>query len=86
MYWEAAPLKIAFGTWYEFESETQSGIESETVSGTQYEIELVPKYKSADVSLQIVVAVCRCQFADCSLFVAAKNVNFNSWYVVQNEE
>ena len=31
-------IAIAFGTWYEFESETQSGIESETESGTQYEI------------------------------------------------
>ena len=39
---------IAFGTWYESESERQSGIESETESGTQYE--WLPRYKSADCS------------------------------------
>ena len=59
-------IAIAFGTWYEFESETQSGIESETESGTEsgthYEIEWLPLYKSSDCSLQIAV---------CSLLVAA---------------
>ena len=78
-------IGIAFGTWYEFESETQSGIDSKTESGTQYEIEGLPRYKSSDCSWQITVAVCRLQFtvysfqiAVCSLFVAARNVNFIS--------
>ena len=74
-------IGIAFGTWYEFESETQSGIEIETESGTQYELEWLPKYKSADWSLQIGVSVCRLEFAECSLqFICCSyDVKFNSY-------
>ena len=80
-YWKLWKLVTQkYSTWSEFESETQSGIESETESGTEYEIEWLPK-----------ILVCRLQFAellfeDCSWFVAAKNVSFNSWNVVQNEK
>ena len=64
--WE---IGIAFGIWIWIWIETQSEIESGTESGTQYEIEWLPRYESADCSWKIAV---------CSLFVAAKNVNFNS--------
>ena len=53
---------MAFGTWYEFDSETQSGIESETESeteseiesGNQLEIKWLPRLQFADCSLQLI--------------------------------
>ena len=62
-------LGIAIGICIdEFESETQSGIKSDsgTESVRQYEIEWLPWYKSRDCRFQIVVSLCRFQFAYCS--------------------
>ena len=70
---------ITFGNQYEFESETQSGVKSETESGTQYKIEWLPRYKSADCSCCLQIAVQRMQFADCSLQIAVCILQFANY-------
>ena len=60
---------------FEFESETQCGIESETESGTQYQICVEsrsknPIFECETESGSLHITVCILQFAHCSLHIA----------------
>ena len=59
---------------FEFESETQCGIESETESGTRYQIcvesrRKIPIFESRTESGSLHIAVCILQFVYCSLHI-----------------